>query len=288
LELVSQLQDIGLSGYEAKAYLALIASESPLNGYEVAKRSGVPRSTVYETLAKLSARGAAYEVPDGDAITYVALPADALLRRIRARVEQSLDALAIQLDAIAQPPEAPTSYHLEGASVLERAIDLITAARRELYIAGWGDQLVELAPALDVAQDRGVDITVLQFSDPGPIAGRMFKHRFADPDAVRERIGFEFLLLVQDRLHCLIGGAVGTSLWALYSDNPTVVVLASEYIRTDISLQTLVDHVGVPEATAVFDAQSDLRSFERGRGAPGIDRRVARSTVSRLRTQHGA
>ena len=39
-----------------------VAAGTPLNGYEVAKRSGVPRSTVYETLAKLVGRGAAYEV----------------------------------------------------------------------------------------------------------------------------------------------------------------------------------------------------------------------------------
>ena len=47
------LKDAGLSGYEGKAYLALLAAGEPLNGYEVAKASGVPRSTVYETLGKL-------------------------------------------------------------------------------------------------------------------------------------------------------------------------------------------------------------------------------------------
>jgi transposase len=62
---ISELQRLGMSGYEAKAYVALVAAGSPLNGYEVAKRSGVPRSTVYETLAKLVGRGAAYEVRAG-------------------------------------------------------------------------------------------------------------------------------------------------------------------------------------------------------------------------------
>ena len=59
------LKGAGLSGYEAKAYLALLAGGEPMNGYEVAKASGVPRSTVYETLGKLVARGAAFEV-NGD------------------------------------------------------------------------------------------------------------------------------------------------------------------------------------------------------------------------------
>src|SRR5262249_33872361 len=43
---IERLQELGMSGYEAKAYIALVAAGEPLNGYEVAKRSGVPRSTV--------------------------------------------------------------------------------------------------------------------------------------------------------------------------------------------------------------------------------------------------
>ncbi len=55
---IEELQHLGMSGYEAKAYVALVAAGTPLNGYEVAKHSGVPRSTVYETLGKLVGRGA--------------------------------------------------------------------------------------------------------------------------------------------------------------------------------------------------------------------------------------
>ena len=78
--MVEELQRLGMSGYEAKAYVALVAAGGPLNGYEVAKRSGVPRSTVYETLAKLVGRGAAYEVRAGeDGVGYISLPPSALL-----------------------------------------------------------------------------------------------------------------------------------------------------------------------------------------------------------------
>ncbi|MFD2351428.1 TrmB family transcriptional regulator [Nonomuraea ferruginea] len=73
--MIEELQRLGMSGYEAKAYVALVAAGAPLNGYEVAKRSGVPRSTVYETLGKLVGRGAAYEVRLGDAgVGYISLP----------------------------------------------------------------------------------------------------------------------------------------------------------------------------------------------------------------------
>jgi hypothetical protein len=81
---IEELQHLGMSGYEAKAYVALVAAGTPLNGYEVAKHSGVPRSTVYETLGKLVGRGAAYEVRAGEAsVGYISLPPNALLDRMR-------------------------------------------------------------------------------------------------------------------------------------------------------------------------------------------------------------
>jgi hypothetical protein len=84
---IEELQHLGMSGYEAKAYVALVAAGSPLNGYEVAKHSGVPRSTVYETLGKLVGRGAAYEVRAGEAsVGYISLPPNALLDRSAPRV----------------------------------------------------------------------------------------------------------------------------------------------------------------------------------------------------------
>jgi sugar-specific transcriptional regulator TrmB len=43
---VGLLQAAGMSGYEAKAYLSLLSHGTVMNGYEVAKSSGVPRSTV--------------------------------------------------------------------------------------------------------------------------------------------------------------------------------------------------------------------------------------------------
>ena len=42
---VEMLVKIGLSEYEAKAYVALLR-ESPVTGYQLSKLSGVPRSMI--------------------------------------------------------------------------------------------------------------------------------------------------------------------------------------------------------------------------------------------------
>src|SRR6266542_3193328 len=53
------LQQLGFSEYEARAYLALL-QRNPLNGYELAKVSGLPRANVYAVLQKLEDRGRSF------------------------------------------------------------------------------------------------------------------------------------------------------------------------------------------------------------------------------------
>jgi sugar-specific transcriptional regulator TrmB len=55
--MIADLQPLGFTEYEAKAYLALL-EKAPLTGYAVASGSGVPRSRIYEVLAGLVRQGA--------------------------------------------------------------------------------------------------------------------------------------------------------------------------------------------------------------------------------------
>lgn len=280
---IDQFRSLGLSGYEAKAYLALIGAAGPLNGYEVAKRSGIPRSTVYEALGKLVTRGAAFEVRGSASTTsYVPLPPETLLRRLRSEFEQSMDGLAATLPLIAQPPAGPIAHHVEGRqAVLERAADLIAAAAAELHVSAWTDDLSGLWPALRDADRRAVDISILRF---GPTAedgghadgiGSTFEHVFANPDVVMERVGCRLLVLAADRREVLIGATAGGSTWASYSDDPAVVLVAVEFIRHDIGFQVLAERIGVAEVEALFSSDPALRQLERGHGAPGLRSRIS-------------
>ena len=46
------MQDLGFSSYEAKAYMGILKGQ-PVGAYELAKRSSIPTSKIYETLNKL-------------------------------------------------------------------------------------------------------------------------------------------------------------------------------------------------------------------------------------------
>ena len=70
---LAQLGGLGLARNEALAYLTLLEDEgeSGITGYEVASRSGIPRSAVYAVLRKLEAMGAAFAVGT-DPVCFVA------------------------------------------------------------------------------------------------------------------------------------------------------------------------------------------------------------------------
>jgi len=63
-DITALLQQLGFSEYEARAYLALL-QRNPLNGYELAKVSGLPRANVYAVLQKLEDRGFEMKIRHG-------------------------------------------------------------------------------------------------------------------------------------------------------------------------------------------------------------------------------
>jgi sugar-specific transcriptional regulator TrmB len=54
---VQRLIELGFSQYEARAYVGLLGRE-PLTGYALSNVTGIPQPKVYETLRRLTGRGA--------------------------------------------------------------------------------------------------------------------------------------------------------------------------------------------------------------------------------------
>ena len=69
-ELVGQLTRLGLTSYEAKAYLTLIRRDS-FTAAQVARQSGLPRQRIYDVLGSLVQKGLAVARP-GNVVKYAA------------------------------------------------------------------------------------------------------------------------------------------------------------------------------------------------------------------------
>lgn len=70
MDVVSTLQELGFTEYEAKVYCALVKFPGS-TGYEIGGHSKVPRARVYEVLEGLQDKGLAYpQTVDGKQVYY--------------------------------------------------------------------------------------------------------------------------------------------------------------------------------------------------------------------------
>jgi sugar-specific transcriptional regulator TrmB len=246
------LKGAGLSGYEGKAYLALLAAGEPLNGYEVAKVSGVPRSTVYETLGKLVGRGAAFEVNGkGDGVLYVPLPSDALIGRLRREASETIEGLESVLPTIGRAATRVVQHLSGAAEVTNRTIDVIESAQRTLWLSIWPQEAAALTPAITAAVARGVDAFIISYGEVA-LPGRVYRHRYSAPEVVAERLECRLSIVVADHDQATIGGVATDQVWGMWSDDQAVALLAAEHVRHDIALHVLADH---------FEQSGLLRDF---------------------------
>jgi sugar-specific transcriptional regulator TrmB len=134
------LQELGFSDYEARAYVALL-QRSPLNGYELAKASGLPRANVYSVLQKLEERGAVVRHDSPSGVRYAPVPPAALTGRLGNRYQSILDAAQRSLDELSSPAEHEYVWNARGYSVLlEQARELVGQMKQRALVAIWPEE----------------------------------------------------------------------------------------------------------------------------------------------------
>ena len=142
---VGQLSRLGLTSYEAKAYLALIRRDS-YTAAQVARQAGLPRQRIYDVLGSLVEKGLATARP-GSVVKYAATPPELAIERLVSARRQALQLLeresASLLDQL-QPAWAAGQEHsdpLEYIEVLrdrrainERFAELQKQVKREILV----------------------------------------------------------------------------------------------------------------------------------------------------------
>ncbi len=144
-ELVAQLTRLGLTSYEAKAYLTLIRRDS-FTAAQVARQSGLPRQRIYDVLGSLVQKGLAVARP-GNVVKYAAtapeLAIDLLLTAHRdelSRMERDARNMVTDLKPAYEAGQVHTDP-LEYIEVLrdrrainERFAELQSAVKKEILV----------------------------------------------------------------------------------------------------------------------------------------------------------
>lgn len=90
-KLIKDLGDLGLTTYEAKAYVALLGRDS-FTAAQVARQSGLPRQRIYDVLDTLVEKGLASARP-GSVVKYTATAPDVTIQRLVAGHRRALEEL---------------------------------------------------------------------------------------------------------------------------------------------------------------------------------------------------
>lgn len=258
---------MGFTEYEAKVYLALLASH-PLTGYAVARRSGVPRSKVYEVLDGLIARGAVL-VSHGEPATYGPLPPSDLVALTRQRSEAALVAVGAALGRFAaERSDDGVIWDISGRdTILARVREVVGRAERRVLLQLWAEDAADIREALVSAGERGVRVVVVAYGDPGLPLASVHLHE-PGPEEITREYGGRWVIVSADDAE-IVAGAV----WpesrsrAAWSRHPALVMPITEQIKHDLYLaEILRTHRGPLEATfgpslvdlrAAFGLESD-------------------------------
>lgn len=240
---ITDLQQLGFSEYEARAYTTLL-QRSPLNGYELAKQSGLPRANVYAVLQKLEERGAVVRLDTPEGTRYAPVPPEELVQRLRHHFQGILDAAQSSLSTITSSAEYDAVWNARGyQALLEHARSLLEAAQEQLLLAIWPQEAQALAATMAQAVERGVEVTTLCLAacpkECGGCQGQIYRYR-VPPEQIKR-----WLVITADRVELLTGeiGPVQEAL-AVRTRHRLLVDLATWYIRHSIALAAVLRDVG--------------------------------------------
>jgi HTH-type transcriptional regulator, sugar sensing transcriptional regulator len=239
---VALLQQLGFGDYEARAYIALL-QRSPLNGYELAKASGVPRSNIYPVLQKLEERGAVVRLDLPSGARYAPVAATELTQRIAQRFQQALEAAQHGLAELSTPVEPEYVWNIRGyTALLEHAQALVDTAQKQVLVAILRQEASALAKPIAQAEARGVELVTLCLDECPTECGncRGTICRYCAALAADQR----WLVLVADNVEMLAGEiGLDDEVLAVRTRQRLQVDLSGWYIRHSLTLTAVLSEL---------------------------------------------
>jgi len=239
MDLLSNLMALGLTEYEAKVYLALL-KENPANGYQLSKRTGVPRSMVYESLGRLHARGAVLKSGDKRSTIYRPLPPDQLLERFDRRHRKLIESLQGGLGEIYHSQNEESLWSISGeAAIYSYASQMLQKASHEIYLVMNDEALAQLQQEIHTTCANGIKVGVLLTGEGELECDQVSYH----PPEESEIQGLEYLLVVVvDSEECLIANQA-RDMSATVTTNKNLVLITRQFVWMELFAQRVYERL---------------------------------------------
>ncbi|MCI4322953.1 MAG: TrmB family transcriptional regulator [Thermoplasmata archaeon] len=157
---VEVLGRVGLTQYEAKAYIALII-RGVGDAASLAQRAGIPRTSAYKVLESLVAKG--YATPaGGKPILYQPKPPQAVAEQLKASITEVFDKLELLHQVVAEHGVPQLVYLVSGKEkVLVKIGEMLDQSVKSFILTTpqIADVREELGRKITHAVKRGVEVT---------------------------------------------------------------------------------------------------------------------------------
>jgi len=220
---IEGLVSFGLTRQEATVYQALLI-HGAMNGYELAKRTGISRSNAYTTLDRLVERGAAYLI-EGDSLQYTPVSLDEFcdnkIRKLEKEKKRLLDSMPKKRD----DPEGYITIRGRG-QIKDKMKAMIRNSDKRVYISASSNVLEQIYSEIISAIERGIKIVIITQNNiemPGATIYLI--------DKVQNSIR-----LISDSQNVLTGDIEDEDSTCLYSNKKNLVELMKDSLRSEIDI----------------------------------------------------
>lgn len=231
------LLKIGFSLNEAKVYITLLQNKA-LNGYEIAKFSGVSRSLVYDVIDRLLNKGFIIK-SDGTINYYVALDYDKAIEKIDSENRKNLIIAEEKLKALSKKDkDNEFIFNIKGFDkFIEKAKEVISLAKKEISISIWKQEFELIKDDIFKAIGKGVKVYIFSFEDIELKGARIFSYKVKDATNL---FPYRRTTIIIDSNDTLIGENSGEQSISVYTKNAALVSLATDEIVLNIFWYKLI------------------------------------------------
>ncbi len=205
------LENLGLTSYESRAYMAMVAY-----GYGdaefIAKAAKIPRTSSYKALSGLEKKGFAVS-SEGRPRVYRPVSPENLREKFVKRIDETFEKLALLRDIVSEYGEPQIVYTIAGKdNVLRKISELLDTTTEKFFIStpAISEIRSKLSRNFSAALTRGVEITVITepFQRVPPCTRSFHKKGLIATDIISD--GTKALLAAHDLSACG------------YTDNPAL------------------------------------------------------------------
>jgi len=238
MDIQTMLTHIGFTEYEAKVYKSLL-QENPATGYQLSKKSGVPRSMVYETLGRLSTRGVVLESVEGRVTFYTPLPPDLLMDHYEDEQRRMTENLREGLQKLYEATDEDKVWSITGRQpTLAYASRIIAEAQQEVHLVLADDDLEVLYADIVAAHNQGVSISTLLTGEADLDYGRVAYHPPLESE-LQELTNT--LVVVSDNHQALIASKSEIGTKATITGNHNLVLMARQFVWMELFAQRVLE-----------------------------------------------